>query len=129
MRVIRVPLPSASESIRFSERSRNWRYGSVRRFSTCLMRFPARDRKLRGGKGTERELNTAQLTGKEEGTGHGVTSSNPAFGSRKAELGFRLQLSLHGQTSGVSPKPAYRKEGIQARFWIRWIMFCKKRPR
>lgn len=39
-------LPSCSVAIKFSERSRNWRYGRSRRFSTCWIRFPARDRKL-----------------------------------------------------------------------------------
>lgn len=44
----RAFLPSFSVPIRFSERSRNWRCGRSRRFSTCLIWFPARDRKLQG---------------------------------------------------------------------------------
>lgn len=43
-----VFLPSFSTSIRLSERSRNWRYWRSRRFSTCRIWFPARDRKLPG---------------------------------------------------------------------------------
>lgn len=48
-------LPSSSFAIKFSERSRNWRYGRSRRFSTCRIRFPARDRKLPGEGGVQRK--------------------------------------------------------------------------
>lgn len=65
-----VPLPSFSVSMRFSERSRNWRYWRPRRFSTCLIWFPARDRKLQGRRGTETRL-SYRLLEEEEGKGGG----------------------------------------------------------
>ena len=50
-------LPSFSVSIRFSDRSRNWRYWRSRRFSTCLIWFLAKDRKLERREGkTETRL-------------------------------------------------------------------------
>lgn len=50
-----VSLPSFSVSIRFSERSRNWRYWRSRRFSTCLIWFLAKDRKLQGRREGQRQ--------------------------------------------------------------------------
>lgn len=108
-------------------------------------------------RGTEKELNHRTAGGKKEATRHSgpwlgswMTSGDTwPSGVREAELGlldpqltksqaWRGMNQLFGLLSGfwsfilptpcLSPGITYRKEGMQARFSIRWILFCRNKP-
>lgn len=133
-------LPSFRTSIRFSERSRNWRYWRSRRFSTCLIWFPARDRKLQG-KREERLLEEGGLPcvgswPTSGGTDWGEESRASRLSWQRARLGEPPDSSRG--VAGFSPPNAlllcclgatYRREVMHAKFSIRWILFCGMKPR